>query len=102
MKFIKKIYKKFEILNESFMDHKKILEMRSRLQMLIALILFTPVILTSLGPGTLQKDKMTLTWGIIVAMYIGIYIFCEALGGRLNKLNGNVINWSVWTHLTKM
>jgi hypothetical protein len=99
MKFIKNTYRKPEKLNESFMDHEKILAMRSRLQMLIALILFTPTILSSLGSGSLLENKSTLTWGIIVAVYIGIYILCEALEDRINKLYGNLINWSVWVHL---
>ena len=82
------------------MSKDGVVRMERRLQMLIALILFTPTILSSLGSDTFQQDRSTLTWGIIVAVYIGIYILCEALGDRINKLYGNLINWSVWIHLS--
>lgn len=100
MTFVRKIYKYLEIRSNTFMSKDGVVRMERRLQMLIALILFTPTILSSLGSDTFQQDRSTLTWGIIVAVYIGIYILCEALGDRINKLYGNLINWSVWIHLS--
>ncbi len=99
MKWFKGLYKNVGSLNNESMEGKKILKMEKRLQMLIALILFTPTILSSLGSDVSQQNKFTLTWGIIVAIYIGIYIYCEALEDKLSKLSGSVINWSVWVHL---
>lgn len=99
MKLLRRVYKYLKSLNDNHMESEQVLKMEKRLQMLIALILFTPTILSSLGSDTLQQSKSTLAWGIIVAVYIGIYILCEASGDRLNKLYGNLINWSVWVHL---
>lgn len=100
MAFARKIYKYLETRSNTFMNKDDVIKMERRLQMLIALILFTPTILSSLGSGSFQQNNATLTWGIIVAVYIGIYILCEALGDRINKLYGNLINWSVWIHLS--
>ena len=99
-KCIKEIYKKLETLNETPMDGEKILKMERRLQMLMALILFTPTVLSAIGSDAFQQNKSTLTWGIFVAIYIGVYIYCEACGVKLNRLSANVIDLLVWVHLT--
>lgn len=100
MKFIKLTYKKLESLHNDYMDSVDVSRMERRLQMLIGLILFTPTILSALGTENLQEDKTILVWGIIVAVYISIYIYIEASKGVINRLKGNILNWGIWINLS--
>lgn len=99
MKSIKRTYRKLESLHNDCMESLEVSRMERRLQMLIALILFTPTILSALGTESLQEDKTTLVWGIIVAVYISIYIYIEASKSVINKLKGHILNWGVWINL---
>ena len=99
MAFVRKIYTYLETLSNTSMDANEVTRMERRLQMLIALILFTPTVLASLGSDTFQQDKNVLTWGAIVSIYILIYIFIEASRGKVNKLKGYIVNYGVWVNL---
>lgn len=100
MRLVKATYKKLESLHNEFMDSVDVSRMERRLQMLIGLILFTPTILSALGTEGIQEDKTTLVWGIIVAVYISIYVYIEASRGAVNKLKGNILNWGIWINLS--
>lgn len=100
MRLVRATYKILESLHNDHMDSTDVFRMEKRLQMLIGLILFTPTILVALGSDDFQQDKTTLTWGIIVAIYISIYIYIEASRDVINKLKGNILNWGIWINLT--
>lgn len=99
MKLIKGIYKRLESHSSEYMMLEEVSRMEKRLQMLIALILFTPTILVALNSESLQQNKTTLIWGIIVAIYIAIYIYIEALNSKINNLKADIINWGIWVNL---
>lgn len=100
MRIIKQTWIKLESLHNEFMDSLDVSRMERRLQMLIALILFTPTILSAIGTEGLQENKTVLIWGIIVAIYIFIYIYIEASKGVIDKLKGNILNLGIWINLS--
>ncbi len=93
------MYQNLESLRNESMESLEVSRMEKRLQMLIGLILFTPTILLSLGSEDFQQDKTVLTWGVIVAVYISIYIYIEMSKGKINKLKGNILNWGIWINI---
>lgn len=99
MKFIRKIYKHLELLNNKRMDKDDVLSMERRLQMLIALVFFTPTVLVSLGSDTLQQSGNVLAWCAVVAVYIVIYLILEASQGKVNKLKGTILDYGIWVNL---
>jgi hypothetical protein len=76
-----------------------LLKIERRLQMLIALILFTPTILTSLGSDSLQQDKSVLTWGINISIYLTLYLYLEISGKNFNVLRGKILNYGILLNL---
>ncbi len=81
------------------MGQDEVLRMEKHLQMLIALIFFTPTVLASLGADTFKQDMNIQVWCAIISMYIVIYIIIELCKGKINKLKGTILNYGIWINL---
>lgn len=99
MKLLRKFYSYLRSLNGSHMEEVEVIRMERRLQMLIALVFFTPTVLVSLGSNTLQQNENTLAWCAIVSIYIVIYLAIEASKGKINKFKGSILNYGIWFNL---
>jgi cation transport ATPase len=100
MKFLRKIFGFLKSLNGDHMEEKEVSRMEKRLQMLIALVFFTPTVLASLGADTFKQDTNIQVWCAIVSMYILIYIIIELCKGKINKLKGTILNYGIWVNLS--
>jgi hypothetical protein len=99
MKLLKRFYKYLKSLNGDYMEQDEVVRMEKRLQMLIALVFFTPTVLASLGSDSLQQNSNILAWCAVVAVYLGIYLVIEMAKGKLNKFKGNILNYGIWFNL---
>lgn len=99
MRFIKRICKKLECLNCDYMESSEVARMEKRLQMLIALILFIPTVLASLGSDTFNQDQNIQIWCAVVSTYITIYIIIELSKGKINNLKGTILNYGIWINI---
>jgi len=96
----KKVFTKICTEHRQLMSAMEISKMERRLQMLIALILFTPTILASLGTENLQQDKAVLTWGINISVYLLLYIYLELTQEKFSLLRGRILNFGIWINLS--
>ncbi len=99
MKLLIRFYKYLKSLNGDHMEKDEVAGMEKRLQMLIALVFFTPTVLASLGSDTLQQKENVLAWCAIVAVYIVIFLVIEASKSKINKFKGTVLNYGIWINL---
>jgi hypothetical protein len=81
------------------MEEVEVIRMEKRLQMLVALVFFTPTVLASLGSDTLRQKENVLAWCAIVAVYIIIYLAIEASKGKINKFKGTILDYGIWVNL---
>jgi hypothetical protein len=100
MKLLRRFYRYLRSLNGDYLEKEEVASIEKRLQMLIALVFFTPTVLGSLGSDTLQQNGNILVWCLIVAVYLAVFLIIELTKGKLNKFKGNILNCGIWFNLS--